>query len=541
VQPGLTGKIIAHIEFDPKVDGFGFQNYGGAHEGEPELTADDLIRLFGADEVCMKGSHGEDCVLFEPAEVWLESEAKGMEGGHCEGMAVTSLRFWMEEPFKDKVAPETWQHGAKSVVNLKKDPELENYIAYYFVTQSLEEVSRPTSETKKKRPSEILKMLVDSMQDGKPHFTLGIYQFETGRLTHGHAISPFAVEDMGDGIFRVHVYDNNYPRETKYVTFDVHEETWRYHTASDPNAAATDYVGNATTHSLDLTRLADREHEQFNCPFCEDSGGDGASSKGSVAAAKHDRVGISLDGEGEILISNPEGKRIGFDSARGQFVNEVPEAEIVPAMGGLGKDMPPLYRFPYRKSAKPFTITVSGKTLKHEVDADLEMEGPGFVVGFEDILLDPGESLTMTISPDGRQLSFTASQDGQTPNIFIALESGHKKPSYYFQIGGIKLSPGKTVTVTLDLEKERLFFKDNDTKKDPYDVRVVRINPDGTKSSYEHDDISVGKTDVYMMDFARWNGKGPICFKEDDEGNGFDDNNCVEESNEPKAPAKKRQ
>jgi hypothetical protein len=166
------------------------------------------------------------------------------------------------------------------------------------------------------------------------------------------------------------------------------------------------------------------------------------------------------------------------------------------------------------------------------------MEGPGFLVGFQDILVDPGENLTMTISPGGRELSFTASQDGQTPKIFITIATSHKEPSYFFEIGGIKLSPGKTVTMKLDLEKQKLFFKDNDAKRDAYDVLVTRVNPNGTRNFYEHHDLEIAKkTDNYEMDFSKWDGVGEMCFEDDDEGNGFGDDPCVEEPNDKK-PAK---
>jgi hypothetical protein len=204
----------------------------------------------------------------------------------------------------------------------------------------------------------------------------------------------------------------------------------------------------------------------------------------------------------------------------------------------LGKSTPPNFRLPHIQSTKPYTINVAGKSIDHEVDADLDMEGPGFVVGFQDILVDPGENLTMTISPNGRELSFTASQDGETPKIFITIATTRKEPSYFFEVGGIKLSPGKTVTMKLDLEKQKLFFKDNDEKRDAYDVLVTRVNPDGTRSFYEHHDLEVAKkSDNYEMDFSKWDGVGEMCFQDDDEGNGFGDDPCVEEKNDKK-PAK---
>ena len=68
---------------------------------------------------------------------------------------------------------------------------------------------------------------------------------------------------------------------------------------------------------------------------------------------------------------------------------------------------------------------------------------------------------------------------------------------------------------------------------------VTRINPDGTKNFYEHHDLEIAKkTDNYEMDFSKWDGKGEMCFEEDEEGNGFDDDQCVEEPNETKPPKK---
>ncbi|MDQ3821358.1 MAG: hypothetical protein M3362_27270, partial [Acidobacteriota bacterium] len=128
---------------------------------------------------------------------------------------------------------------------------------------------------------------------------------------------------------------------------------------------------------------------------------------------------FELNGEGNILLTDGAGRRLGFDPQKNQTLNEIPGAQAIVFEGGLGQDVPPAYKVPYQKGGKPFTINVSGKSLKSEVNADMEIDGPGFVVGFDNIALDPGENLTMTVSPDGQQLSFTASQDGQTPDIFI--------------------------------------------------------------------------------------------------------------------------
>jgi hypothetical protein len=537
-QEKEEGKIIAKIGFDPKVDGFGFENYGNEGDWEDDLTAADLIKLFGADEVCEEGSNENDCVLYETAQEWLNEQLKGMDGGHCEGMAVASLRFYEGKDFQGKKGPHSFQGGAESVFDLKRNGSVRNYIAHYFVTQFLDEVSDPTRETSQKKPSEVLDLLVEEMKNGKDTSTLGIYKLKNGERADGHAITPIGVEEVGDDEYRILVYDNNYPGETKFITLNKKEDTWRYRTSTKPGEQEDDYEGDASSHTLELTSNSLRDPaEPFQCPF-----GDESESKSNHAALRssHTRLlGFAMEGQGDMLITDDTGKRVGFDFNSKKFVNEAPGSKVIFEKGGLHKNVPPEIEMPIHGSNKPYTIAVSGKTLKHGVDADLVVDGPGFVVGFKHIMLDPGETLTMGVTPDGRELSFTGSQDGQTPDIFITVESGHKHPSYEFDIGGLKLNPGKMVTMRLDLPKQKLFFKDNDGKKDKYTVKVVRVNPDGGKSYYEHDGLSIGKADNYEMDFSKWDGKGGMCFEEDEEDNGFEDNKCVDEPNEAKPQPKK--
>jgi hypothetical protein len=536
------GTIVARLkDYDPKIEGYGFRNYGGKHDNENDLDAGDLIKLFGAENVCESGSTEQDCVLYEPAEEWLKQQFKMLANGHCDGLALTSLAFWLGEPFEGKKTPADWQSGAQNVSDLQQSNALLNYVARIHALQSLAEVYDFRRENFKHKPSEILHVLMDSMKDdASDRMELLIYLVVDGKLAKGHAIAPYAVEDMGDGEYHIHVYDSNYPGMSKYVELDAKEETWRYHTAANPTQTANDYVGDANTHSLSLQNLGARQLEVYGCPFCPDSSERASMHHaGGSKKTRKAQVGFTMDGEGEYMITDPNGKRIGYDFAKSRFVNEIPEADVIPVTGGLGKNVPPQYNLPKLQATKPYTITVGGKGINQEVDADMEMTGPGFLVGFEDLLVDPGETLSMTISPDGRELSFTASADGETPSVFITIASSRKEPSYEFSIGGIKLAAGKTVTMKLDLEKDKLFFKDNDPDRDPYDVFVSRTNPDGTRNYYESDDLDLAKkSDNYEMDFSKWDGEGDMCFEEDDEGNGFDDEECTKEPNEKKKPAK---
>jgi hypothetical protein len=536
------GTVVARLkDYDPKIEGYSFRNYGSKHDNENDLDAGDMITIFGAENVCESGSTAKDCVLYEPAEEWLEQQFKMLSHGHCDGLALTSLAFWLEHPFEGKKTPADWQSGAKNVSDLQLSDALLNYVARIHVLQSLAEVYDFRRQIFNRKPSEILHLLMESMKDNsQDRMELLIYLVIDGRLAKGHAIAPYEIEDMGDGEYHIHVYDSNFPGLDRYVELNAKEETWRYHTAANPDQTANDYVGDANSHSLSLQNLSARELEVYGCPFCPDANQRASlHHAGGIKKTKKEQVGFTMDGEGEYMITDPNGKHIGYDFAKNRFVNEIPEADVIPVTGGLGKNVPAQYNLPRLQATKPYAITVGGKGIDHEVDADMEMTGPGFLVGFEDLLVDPGETLTMTISPNGRELSFTASADGETPSVFITIGTAHKDPSYEFEIGGIKLTGGKSVTMKLDLEKEKLFFKDNDAERDLYDVKVTRVNPDGTEDYYENDDLDLAKkTDNYEMDFSKWDGKGDMCFEDDENGNGFDDDECTKEPNEKKKPAK---
>ncbi len=542
-MPFRDGEIIASIGFDPRVNGFGFRNFGKNPDFEEDLTEDDLIRMFGAENVCIEGSTPADCVLYETADRWIEETIEKMNGGHCDGFSVASLRMLVGRPFKGRKTPAAFQRGAVNLFDLKKDQLTSNYVSFYQTLTFLKETYTFRSPTFKKKPSEILEMIEAAMDAKKEYYTLEVWMKEAGKYTRGHSIVPMAIEEMEDeGIYRIHVYDNNYPGQTKFVVIDVNKETWRYHTANNPAETSRDYFGNATSNTLALKRLSDRARARYECPFCdEDEPEDGyeafagghpffmnAAFAPRTRQAGQEELNISSTGDVDLLIADSNGRRIGYDGAKKVSVNEIPGASENLIAGNGEEDNAPEYLLPVNPSnKKPYTIKIGG--TDSEYMSDLQIYGAGFVVGFEDISLDKGETLTTTVSPDGRELSFTASNDGETPTLYIAVDDGPDKPSYEFEIGGITLQPGKTISMKLDLAKGLIYFKDDDAEEDKYDVVVSRTLPNGEVQVFEDFDMSIGKKNSYVLNFGAWDGKGKMCAKDDEDGDGsFDDEECSE-------------
>jgi hypothetical protein len=279
--------------------------------------------------------------------------------------------------------------------------------------------------------------------------------------------------------------------------------------------------------------MSDRNLEVYACPFCENrpTNAPPLPTEGVVNnqfnSNSKSEIYFSFSGAGNLLITDPEGKQVGFDSEQRKELNQISGAETIFDDGGLGADYSPVYVLPHNPSAKnPYQIKISGKDLNKETDADLEISLPRLVIGLEDILLDPNEDLTVSVSPDGKSLSFTASADGETPNIFITTESGADKPSYSFEVGGITLDAGKTLTMAVNLENGKVFFKDNDGNEDSYNIHFERTNADGTKIRFDQNKFEMKGNDSFEVDINKWSEKNLPCVKDDDDNDGFEDEPC---------------
>ena len=514
--PAVKRNILATLNFDPKIDGYKFENYGNENRNyKKDLTVDDMIRLFGAETVCKTGAAAGNCVMKAAARQWMYKQLEGMDGGHCEGMAVTALRLKTGKPFKSRDGkPSTFQPGATRTADLSLNEILSNYIAYYFITQTFDEVTTPTEAASKGGPVAVAQKLAEAMKSGSESYTLGFYKYNraSGEKSDGHAITPIAVEDAGNS-YRIHVYDNNYPGEIRYINVQKSgKQTWKYVTSTNPREPAAEYEGDIETQTLEITPTSAREKTCYSAPFAEaedekkcvaavreeaktnpqtppavakvENPNNAATQ---TAAAEPERVEFAINNDGNMLVVAPGGKRIGYDPETDKFYNEIATATANLTVGGRGRDLP-LYRLPFVENASPYEVVFSGKDLDAESDFDFTYSAPGFTVGFDSVLIDPNETLKTTISPDGETITFTSSADGETPDIFFAFDpEDDSGDSYLVEIDGAEIEAGKTLTVHLDFENDKLEISDDDGNSDEYEIEILRIKPDGSEQRLKKD------------------------------------------------------
>jgi hypothetical protein len=545
VATGQTakGKIVATLEFDPEVDGFGFQNPGNEHKWQDDLDSGDLITMFGVAPVCVTGNTALTCRIKRPAENWRIKTLRTMNKGHCEGMAVTSLLFFEQREYKNRwKLPTHFQKNAETVYKLDYSfQSVQNYIAYFFATQEFSEVDRFAQRSKVAGPLANVRTLISSMNtESGELYTLGICKFEDGDYKDCHAVTPIAVEDNGD-YYTIHIYDNNNPGETRFMTVEkAAPYQWEYNAAPNPETQEELYIGDQQTKSFDLIPISSRLFgKKYRAPFGtsrENAARQNNQTFFQNAAFSNfqtsETVEFSVNGDADMLITAGDGKRVGYDWTKKQTVNEIAGAEMLNLRtGGGDDDLPPIIRLPFQPAGKPYTVTLSGKQLKSESLPDLMFTGPGFSIGFDGIQLDPNETLTFQISPDGTKIAFTASADRETPELYFTANA-NDGTSYQLEVDGVEIQAGKTLFAEINLKAGKLFFKDNDGRHEKYDIDFLRILPNGTEQTFETDDIDIGENDNYEMDFGKWDGKSPMCFRQDEDSDGFEDEECENQPNE---------
>jgi hypothetical protein len=369
---------------------------------------------------------------------------------------------------------------------------------------------------------EILK-IVEQMDVNGETYSIGIYK-EDG--SGGHAITPFGVEDKGNGLYAILVYDNNYPGETRELFVDSRDDTWLYEASINPQVDSELYSGNADTQTLDLTPTSARLGTQ-ECPFCD--GSESSSAGGGMLAAPDLKLNqIFLDGEGHILITDNDGRRLGY--LDGKIVNEIPNARYTAyRMDASGNAPEPIYWIP---DGMDITVTIDGSALTQETLTDLVMIGAGFSIGIEGIYLEPGQMDTVYFYPTDEMIAYETESD-ESPNIVIGVENPNAEADYYFEVQGADMQGGGTITISLDSKAGDLLINTEKLNSEGFfNFYLTRIT-DELEEEFAAEEIALKEGALVYVNYAEWTDANPngIYFGVDLDGDGtIDDEYVVDDS-----------
>jgi hypothetical protein len=478
------GEIVSDSGFRPETDGFLFENYG--NDVEPvNLGPAQIEDLFGA-QVCLSGS-GDDCALIPAAQRWMENQNERMDGGHCMGFSVAALRLYGET-----LDPEPFGGGPTASFPIVDNVLLQADIAENWVYQDLQAVKESVVEG---TPSEVLQALADALDSGDETYTLAIFMPD---FSGGHAITPFAIEDKGDGRYAMLVYDNNFPGITRAVEVDTNEDTWSYVGGTNPKDLDEVYKGDAETKTMSLYPTSPGEGTQ-PCPFCDgEAAGEGSEAVGSVLP-KADRYSeITLGGDvanhPHLVFTDDKGRQTGI--VDGTLKREIPGVEVVQTFSTRNWESSPEPKFRVPEG-KDFNITIDATDLKRKTTAKVDLVGNGLVIAVEEIKLEPGQRDELTI-PSGYGLIYeTHGSDNASPELYAGVATD--KAAFTFSAASLGVKKGSSIGLLVDQESGTVLLDSTGSRgsierKGFYALAIAKATDTGGVEAWSTGDLRLDGT-----------------------------------------------
>jgi hypothetical protein len=465
-----------------------------------------------------------------------------MGGGHCEGMAVLSALMYY-----DQVDPADFGGSIAADLEIAGNAPLQREIAYWWTTQA---TYPGAALTVNESPSAVLDTLIENFNQGKKAnewWAMGFYRRDGSA---GHAVTPIGVEDKGNGLYHILLYDNNFPNETRILEVNRKTNTWEYEGSPNPEIESFLYDGDASLQNLEVVAISPRLQPQ-QCDFCGAQPQAGANPRGAVVSKlaspfmaddeypiwqavqsrwvllingdATDFYQVWLTGKSDLLIVDDWGRRLGY--AEGEFVNEIPGGSTINMriffqqnnQSGLDKDKSPVFRLPVGLS---FEVVVDGSQLEEAASSDVALIGPGYYLDVSDIWLEPGEadSIGVFIHRSRHQLTYYTDY-AESPQIELGLETD--EADYAMLVRATELlGEGDAFDVVVDLDTNEFILNTSyNTEASTYELYVLRVDEDG-QFVFGTDELVMEPDNTVYISFQDWvEGSGlPVQFDYENDG-----------------------
>lgn len=428
------GRSALTTGFDPRRDGFGFENYGAADV--TNLTAADVHRLFG-DEVC--ASIDPTCTLIPPARIWMETLNTAMANGHCEGMAVLSQYFYF-----GVLKPQRFGSTTVAQLTLQGNEELQREIAYWWSTQATYPTRAHHTILDAVAAIDVLRVGMQPTASVDVLYTLGIYASK-GR--GGHTVTPIGLRTIDATHTAIEIYDNNVPNTIQEIIVDTATNTWRYE-STIPGGSTTVYAGDATSETLDLTETSPRLEQQI-CQFCPGNPLQKGIEELTTILFSSALPGTAADAPAySAYVEDSAGRRSGI--VLGQSYNDIPGAQLHYLRGAGGQwsaNGMPIIEVPV---ATDGVVHVTGAS---DNPVTISAFGAGSVVSVQNLALDATIASAVRLDQK-RGRAVVASGRDSNPDVVVGYSDGQKNVET--QVKRIRVRKGETAAIETNRETNQV-------------------------------------------------------------------------------------
>ncbi|MFN8492235.1 MAG: hypothetical protein U0350_31840 [Caldilineaceae bacterium] len=485
--------------FRPNPNGYSFPNYGEVNLAD--LTVEDLRPIFGDSAVCSSKPSG--VCLYNPVAVqWSDDWNQAMGGGHCYGMAVTSSRF-----FAGVDQPSSLQANAATTYDLQLANARRN-IASYFVRQGANPAAAYVWHSLNTTPNQVLEQIRNSFDS--PVDSLTIISLGPGA---GHAITPYSVNDRGNGIVWVMVYDNNHPNDAnRHIEFNMTSNTWSY------DLGWITWSGDAVSHNIGVVPYS-LNNAVMDCPWCSAQTNSNFMQLWAISDAK-------------MLVTDAAGRRFGM--AGSDFVSEIPNAYQTVLITGLPGPSPAIYNIPISGTQ---TLLLNSGVITQPTLMTLSQFGPDYAMTIDGIKLNPAKQDQVQIAADGKYVAYQASEQkavtltlalANIPSLSAAGQTVTATvESYSFALGGVDIGSNQIVAASVDSAHGTLTFNNAKANEGVYSLEIERTDNQGQRV-FRANGIMIGSSDTQVINYGLWDNTNdnlaPMTLQVDHGSNGTVDN-----------------
>ncbi len=493
--PLPTGSYRSAFNLD--FDAFSFRNYGSTFPAG-NLSVVEVREIFG-DGVCVR-LEGDACVPTPSVQFWIDQMNDVMGQGHCLGFTVLAYDL-----FRSNLSQQRFQNPGDVTYALGQEPALMRTIAQRWSLQTTPELLNASVTG---TPRDIIIKLFALREP----VDLGLF----GRKGGCHSVLAYGVDQVGESLYHILVYDNNWPNQAAFVEVDTTKNSWTYALSGEnPAEVPAIWEGDADTRTLIFIPLSAYD-QPVTCPFCPDLASAATKTAGlalfqpATDAAHY--VTVAMQGEeGHLQVSTPGGERLGtFGDG---FVNEIDGALAIQPRSALYNNGEPILFLP---TEQEFSVQVALREGVVNGATSLRIFGPKIAVAFDNLTITPGQPDQFTLSPDGQQIGYTARGD-QSPTVQLVFADGDA--SYMAVLSGMAVSDGQTVQLGVDAASGGLSVESRGGDAQPITLVVSKIE-DGQGSQFASNNLSLPSNGVAILEVQAWQDTASLTITVDEDGDG---------------------